>query len=350
MENGKWKMENERVDWQVEIKKRLAGLDLSPVREAEIVEELAQHLEDRFDALLSEGAMEEEARQLAFAELLASDRLTRDLRRIEPSAALDSVVWGSQRRMNMIAELWQDLRYGARIFTKQPGFTLIAVLTLALGIGGGKWMTIIGVVPSVKNRKLDENTKPYVYFPASQRVSRDMALVVRPTQDGLTLIPAIRQQLASLDAELPFYDAGTVDEAVARTLTTKRLINLLVTGFAATALLLALLGIYGVMSLNVGTRTNEFGIRRALGAQDGDVLKLVLGQGMMLALTGIAIGLIGAFALTRLMQTLLFEVSASDPLTYATIALLFAVVALLACFLPARRAMGVDPLEAMHCE
>src|SRR5262249_56907645 len=133
-------------------------------------------------------------------------------------------------------------------------------------------------------------------------------LVVRSPNDPGALIPAIRQQLASLDPELPFFDVRTIDQSIARTLTTKRVTNLLLTGFATTALLLALIGIYGVMSLNVVNRTNEFGIRLALGARGADVLWLVVGQGMRLTLTGVALGLGGAFGLTRLLESLLFGV------------------------------------------
>jgi putative ABC transport system permease protein len=217
-------------------------------------------------------------------------------------------------------------------------------------LGDGNWMTIVGVVPSVKNRKLDEDTKPYVYRPASQWVSRNMSLVVRSQNDPSALVPAIRRQVASLDPELPFFDVRTIDQSIARTLTTKRLTNLLLAGFAATALLLALIGIYGVMSLNVGGRTNEFGIRIALGAQAGDVLKLVIGQGIKLAGAGALLGLGGALALTRLMKTLLFGVSATDPLTFGAIALVLLLVAICACWIPARRATQVDPLVALRSE
>jgi predicted permease len=217
-------------------------------------------------------------------------------------------------------------------------------------IGGGPWMTIVGVVPSVKNRKLDEDTKPYVYFPAAQWGSRDMSLVVRVTNEPMALIPAIRQQVASLDAELPLSDVGTIEQALSRTLATKRLTNLLLASFAATALLLALIGIYGVMSLNVGSRISEFGIRMALGAQSRDVLKLVIRQGMILALIGVAIGLVASFAVTRLIKTLLFGVGATDPLTFGVIASLLTFVALLACWVPARRATKVDPMIALRSE
>jgi predicted permease len=217
-------------------------------------------------------------------------------------------------------------------------------------IGGGTWMTIVGVVPSVKNRKLDENTKPYVYFPASQWVSRDMSLVVRTTNDPTLLVPAIREQLAILDPELPLFDVKTIEQAMSRTLITKRLTNLVFGSFAATALLLAMLGIYGVMSLSVGSRTNEFGIRMALGAETKDVLRLVIGQGMKLTLLGVGVGLAGALALTQLLNTLLFGVNATDPLTFVGITLLLMLVALLACWIPARRATQVDPMVALRCE
>jgi putative ABC transport system permease protein len=133
-------------------------------------------------------------------------------------------------------------------------------------------------------------------------------------------------------------------------LVTTRLTNSLLAGFAATALLLALTGIYGVMSLNVANRRNEFGIRIALGAQAGNVLRMILGQGLRLAVVGVALGLVGAFALTRLLKGLLFGISASDPLTFVVIASLLVGVALLACWLPARRATKIDPLEALRNE
>jgi putative ABC transport system permease protein len=135
-----------------------------------------------------------------------------------------------------------------------------------------------------------------------------------------------------------------------RSLVTTRLTNSLLAGFAATALLLALTGIYGVMSLNVANRRNEFGIRIALGAQAGNVLRMILGQGLRLAVVGVALGLVGAFALTRLLKGLLFGISASDPLTFVVIASLLVGVALLACWLPARRATKIDPLEALRNE
>ena len=217
-------------------------------------------------------------------------------------------------------------------------------------VGGGPWLTVVGVVPNVKNRKLDEEPWPYVYRPYSQWVRRDTMLVVRTSTDPTALIGNVRQEVTRLDPELPLSKVSTVQQAMDRSLATTRLTNTLLAGFAATALLLALAGIYGVMSLNIANRTNEFGIRLALGAQRGNVLRMILAQGLRLAVAGVALGLLAAIGFTRLLKGLLFGVSASDPLTFAVIALLLVAVALLACYLPARRATKVDPLTALRYE
>jgi putative ABC transport system permease protein len=219
-----------------------------------------------------------------------------------------------------------------------------------LRIGDGPWLTIVGVVPNVKNRKLDEEAWPYVYRPYNQWVRRETMLVVRASVDPTALAANLRGEVAKLDLELPLFKVSTIQQAMDRSLITTRLTNSLLAGFAATALLLALTGIYGVMSLNVASRRNEFGIRLALGAQTGNVLRMILSQGLRLAIAGVAVGLLGAFALTRLLKGLLFGISASDPLTFAVIALVLIGVALLACWIPARRATKVDPLEALRSE
>ena len=217
-----------------------------------------------------------------------------------------------------------------------------------INIGGGPWLTIVGVVPNVKNRKLDEEPWPYVYRPYSQWVRRETMLVVRSSVDPTALVPGIREQVAKLDPELPLSDVRSIQQAMDRSLVTTRLTNSLLVGFAATALLLAVTGIYGVMSLNVANRRSEFGIRLALGAQASNVLKLILGQGLKLAAVGVALGSLAAVAFTRLLKGLLFGISASDPLTFVVIAALLMGVALLACWIPARRAAKVDPLEALR--
>lgn len=217
-------------------------------------------------------------------------------------------------------------------------------------IGGGPWLTIVGVVPNVKNRKLDEDAWPYLYRPFAQWVRRETMLVVRSTVDPITIAGNIRHEVAKLDPELPLIKVSTIQQAMDRSLVTTRLTNWLLAGFAATALLLALTGIYGVMSLNVANRRSEFGIRLALGAQTTNVLRLILGQALRLAVVGVALGLLAAIAFTRLLQGLLFGISASDPLTFGAIALVLIGVALLACWIPARRATKVDPLEALRSE
>ena len=217
-------------------------------------------------------------------------------------------------------------------------------------LGDGPWLTIVGVVPNVKNRKLDEEAWPYIYRPYSQWIRRETMLVVRSSVDPTTIVSSIRQELAKLDPELPLANVSTVQQAMDRSLVTTRLTNSLLAGFAATALLLALMGIYGVMSLNVANRRNEFGIRLALGAQRANVLRMLLAQGLRLAIVGVALGLLAAIGFTRLLKGLLFGISASDPLTFVVIAVLLVGVALLACWIPARRATRVDPLEALRYE
>jgi putative ABC transport system permease protein len=181
-------------------------------------------------------------------------------------------------------------------------------------------------------------------------VRRETMLVVRTTVDPTTIAANVRQEVAKLDPELPLSKVSTIQQAIDRSLVTTRLTNSLLAGFAATALLLALTGIYGVMSLNVANRRSEFGIRLALGAQATNVLRMILAQGLRLAIAGVVVGLAGAFAFTRLLKGLLFGISASDPLTFAVIAIVLVGVALLACWLPARRATKVDPLEALRSE
>ena len=217
-------------------------------------------------------------------------------------------------------------------------------------IGGGQWLTIVGVVPNVKNRKLDEDPWPYIYQPYSQWIRRETMLVVRSSVDPSVIAGNLRQQVAKLDPELPLSNVSTIQAAMDRSLVTKRLTNLMLAGFAVTALLLALTGIYGVMSLNVANRRNEFGIRIALGAQRSNVLRMMLGHGLRLAIVGVALGLVGAIAVTRLLKGLLFGISASDPWTFAVIAVLLVGVALIACYLPALRATKVDPMEALRSE
>jgi putative ABC transport system permease protein len=177
-----------------------------------------------------------------------------------------------------------------------------------------------------------------------------MYLAVRTTADPLSLTSAVRRQVFEIDKEQPVADVATMERLVATSLSQSRLSALLLAIFGAVALILAAVGVYGVMSYAVTERVREIGVRMALGATRRDVLWMVIGRVMALAGAGVLIGLGGALALTRLMKTLLFGVSAADPLTFAVIALLLTAVALLAALLPARRATKVDPMIALRCE
>jgi putative ABC transport system permease protein len=217
-----------------------------------------------------------------------------------------------------------------------------------------RW-TVVGVVKDVKHQGLSQPSSPEVYTLPQQSMSNDspartMYLAVRAAIDPTTLIAAVRAQVQALDKELPIAEIATMEERRAESLLRARFNTLLLGIFAAVALVLAVVGIYGVMSYSVAERRREIGIRVALGAQRRDVLSLVVKRGMTLVLGGTLIGLGGALALTRLMTGLLYEVSATDPLTLAAVAGVLALVALLACYLPARRATQVDPLMALRCE
>ena len=216
--------------------------------------------------------------------------------------------------------------------------------------GGKETLEIIGVVADVKNEDLDEAPDATSYLPYSQNPNRTMNLVVRGTQDSTRLVASVRSEVRALDPSLPVSNVKPLTQMIDERISPKRLMTYILAVFALSALLLASVGIYGVMSYAVTQRTQEIGIRMALGAQAADVLSLVLRNGMSLALIGVAIGLAGAFALTRLLANLLFHVTATDKLTFAAVSISLIVVALLACFVPARRATKVDPLVALRDE
>ena len=175
-----------------------------------------------------------------------------------------------------------------------------------------------------------------------------MSFVIHTTGQPLRLASAVRSVLAEVQPDQPLYNLMTMEQRLANTTTSRRLNTALLGTFAAVALLLAVVGIYGVMSYAVTQRTREIGMRMALGAQPGNVMRFVMGQGMRVVLLGVAIGLIGALALARVLRNLLFQVAPTDPATFVSVALILSAVALLACYLPARRAARIDPMVALR--
>ena len=230
---------------------------------------------------------------------------------------------------------------------------------LALGIGDNpQWVTIVGVVASIRDDGLHEKPVESVYYPMQPQVGfgeeasipRGFTLVVRSGGDPLRLVAPVRDAVWSLDRKLPLAEVRTMEEVAERSMvrTTFTMLLLVIAGLVA--LVLGTVGIYAVISYVVSQRTREIGVRMALGAGRKDIARMVLREGLGLALIGIAIGLLGAFAATRLMVALLFDVSPTDPVTFVGVPALLGLIALFACWMPARRAAAVPPLEAIRNE
>jgi putative ABC transport system permease protein len=210
---------------------------------------------------------------------------------------------------------------------------------------------VVGVVKDVRQFELAADAKPQMYLPHTQRgffPSDD--LVVKTDVDPASMAATVRNAVWEIDRDQPVSNIRTMEEILLESIARQRFSMLLLAIFAAVALALAAVGIYGVMSYSVAQRTHEIGIRMALGAQTGAVLKLAVGYGLKLVIAGVALGLIAAFALTRVMATLLYGVTATDPATFALISLLLICVAALASYIPARRATKVDPIIALRYE
>jgi putative ABC transport system permease protein len=218
---------------------------------------------------------------------------------------------------------------------------------------------VVGVVADTKQQGLDSPVPPMVFVPVPQMPDKLLAIVrtftsanftIRTTVAPLSLREAVKHEIAQLDPTLSLSDFASMEEVTARSIAPQRFNMLLVGLFAGLGLLLAAVGIYGVISYVVTQRTNEIGLRIALGAQATDVIRLILGRGLALAFSGVVLGIVAAFILTRLMKNFLYSVSATDPVTFVFISLLLVGVALLACYLPARRAAKTDPMVALRYE
>ena len=234
----------------------------------------------------------------------------------------------------------------ARLFA--PGGDNLVGQVMREGMDRSGWMQIIGIVGDVREAGLAANATPEFYVTPRTHSSRTAYLVARTETDPLRLATAIRSQVLAVDRDQPISNIATMDQVIESSMGSRRLTMLLLGLFAAVALLLATVGIYGAIAFSGAQRTQELGIRRALGAQNHDIMWLMLGQGLTLALIGSALGIGGALVLTRVMQGLLFRISPTDPATYITVALLWVVVALAASYIPARRAARIDPAHALR--
>jgi putative ABC transport system permease protein len=212
------------------------------------------------------------------------------------------------------------------------------------------WRTVVGVVEDVKQAGLDAPHTMQIYLPQSQTRNGAMTLVVRTESDPLRSVQDVRGQLVALDKELAVSDVSSMEEVLSASVSGRRFTTVLLLLFGGLGLLLASVGVYGILSYMVAQRTSEIGIRMALGAARKDVLSLVIGQGLRLAIAGLAAGLAGALALTRLMSRLLYETSPSDPATFIGVIFVLALVSLVAIYVPARRASKVDPMVALRYE
>jgi putative ABC transport system permease protein len=209
---------------------------------------------------------------------------------------------------------------------------------------------IVGVVGDLRHEGLDQEPRPEYFRPYEQSLTGSIIFAVRTSAEPATLIPTLKARLWEVNATQPIYQVATLDNLITDSLRARRFSLLLLGSLAALALVLALVGVYGVMSLATRQRTHEIGVRMALGASGGDVMRLVMAHGLKLAVVGVGLGVAGAVAMTRLMRTLLYEVSATDPLTFTQVALILIIAAVVACYIPARRATKVDPMIALRYE
>jgi putative ABC transport system permease protein len=233
------------------------------------------------------------------------------------------------------------------------GNVLGAQIDWARRAGPHKWMTIVGVVGDVKHSGLNQPVDPAIYAPFAQSDEawrRWTTLVVRTQQPTAGMVDAVKKQVWSLDHQIPVSEIESMEELMAQSVAQQRFNVLLLGAFASLALLLAGVGIYGIMAYRVTQRTHEIGVYVALGAQRADILRIIMRDAAVLAGIGICVGIAGAAAVTRLMTSLLFEVTPTDPAVFSAVVLVLGGVALLACYIPARRALSVPPTVALRCE
>jgi putative ABC transport system permease protein len=243
---------------------------------------------------------------------------------------------------------------GKRVMLGIPA-NLLKPGMLPPGLDTFQWATVVGVVRSTRHFGLQADPPPEVYIPVDQSwtvpfLRTGMTLVIRTADDPLRVVPAVRQMVAEVDRDQPIGRIASMESIIGDSLRPSRFNAILLALFAGIALTLALVGIYGVVAWNVTQRTREFGIRQALGANAREVLRLVVGQGMRLVLIGLVLGLAGALAVARTLQSMVFEIGTFDPWTFAAVSLLLAAVALLACLIPALRATRIDPIVALRAE
>jgi predicted permease len=221
---------------------------------------------------------------------------------------------------------------------------------LGPALSNNPWLTVVGVVGDMRRQSIERQPYAQIFFPYSQNPDRSMNLLIRTSVEPTQLAPVVRNEIHAIDKTVPLFQISTLESQLAGSMAQRRFQTWLLTLFSALALLLAAVGIYGLIHQSVALRAREIGTRMALGAQTRDILRLVIGQGISLALCGIGIGLLAAFGLTRVLTGLLFGVTATDPTTFIATPLLLLLVALLACYLPARRATRVDSILALRHE
>jgi putative ABC transport system permease protein len=217
-----------------------------------------------------------------------------------------------------------------------------------LNVSGEQLATIVGVVGHVRNNALEDVGEPQIYLPFSQHVLSFLSFTVRTSSDPLILLPAIRENIRKMDSEIPIAKIQPMQNMVQAALAQRRFYMLLLLIFGACAVLLSAIGIYGLISYVISQRTQEFGIRMALGARQGNIVLLVLRRSLILAITGLAIGVLASLGATRVLSSLLYEVSPLDPVTFVEVSVFLLAVILLACYLPARRASKLNPLRALR--